>query len=84
MHSCEIWIPPHDGTTDDLLCLSAAFLDCRNAVIFSDHRLIVAVQSHNAMPLPALDVLLLCADPFVGEWPGVNGKGFLLIHAAVK
>lgn len=47
-------------------------------------RLIVVVQSHNVDPLPVLDVLLLCVDPFVEELPGVNSKGFLLIHAAVK
>lgn len=42
------------------------------------------LRADNAEPLPVPDVLLLCVHPFVEERPGVNGEGFLLIHAAVK
>lgn len=33
----NFWIPPHNGTTDDLLCQSAVCLNRCNAVIFWDH-----------------------------------------------
>lgn len=47
-------------------------------------QLIVTVQKDKTEPLLVQEAFLLCVDPFVGEWPGVNRKGFLLIHAAVK
>lgn len=37
MHSCEIVITPHDGTTDDLLCLSAVFSPAAIMWYFYDH-----------------------------------------------
>ena len=37
MHSCEIVITPHDGTTDDLLCLSAVFSTAAIMWYFDDH-----------------------------------------------
>lgn len=47
-------------------------------------QLIVTVQKDKTEPLLVHGAFLLCVDPFVEEWPGVNRKGFLLIHAAVK
>lgn len=47
-------------------------------------QLIVTVQKDKTEPLLVHGAFLLCVDPFVEDWPGVNRKGFLLIHAAVK
>lgn len=74
MHSCEIVITPHNGTTDDLLCLSAVFLDLLQHcdILWS----FASLWLFNAETSPVLDVLLLCVDPFVEEWPRCERWGF--------
>lgn len=76
-------ITPHNETTDDLHCLSADFQESYNVVIFSDcsaHYCCLDRQCSQCR----CSVLFLFVDPFVEQWPVVNGERFLLIHTAVK
>lgn len=55
-----------------------------NCGIFWSLGTLWSLCTDGAEPLLVLGVLLLCEDPPVEQRPGVNGKGVLLIHAAVK